>query len=108
MESLLLENQTLKTIKYIVEDFNWTGVFTSPKWFFTLHLPYLYKCLLSLLFKSHWQSLYWNSKVYDGMTRNDFKKGELIQLLYKIGAIKKYDWDHDDGRGYFIGLLEDE
>ena len=108
MENLLLANQTLKTIKYIVKGFNWTSAFVSPKWFFLMHLPYILKCLFSLLYTEAHKTLYWNSKVYDGMTRNDFKKGELIQLLYKIGAIKKYDWDHDDGRGYFIGLLEDE
>jgi hypothetical protein len=49
-----------------------------------------------------------NTKVWDGLTRNDFKKGDLISFLYKIGAIKRLTYAEDDGRAYFIGDLDED
>lgn len=74
-----------------------------------MHAPYIITCLFQTLYKPHSKNLLFNSKVWDGMTRNDFKKGNFAEFLYKLKAIKQpLNYQDDDGRGYFIGRQDDE
>jgi hypothetical protein len=49
-----------------------------------------------------------NHKIYDGLTSNDFKKGQLIVFAHRLGAIKQLTAEEDDGRAYFIGSSDDD
>ena len=68
------------------------------------------KSLFACFNKNDWRNPIWNTRVYDGMTRNDFKKGTLIEFLYKIEIISQpYNHESDlDGRGYWIGWQNDD
>lgn len=102
--------RTLRTIRYIVNDVQWTSIYESPWWFLTIHLPYVALCLVQALYRPGYKNLYFNSKIYDGLSRNGFKKGNMIQLLHRLRAIKKPESPRKDidGRGYFIGYQNDE
>jgi hypothetical protein len=54
------------------------------------------------------KTIVWNSKVWDGQTRNDFQRGRFVEFLYKVGAIKQLSYYEDDGRGYFIGYSDED
>ena len=105
----MFQNQTLKTIKYIVNDVQWDAITRSPWWFISIHLPYIITCILQAPFRPHYKNLYFNSRIYDGLSRNGFKKGRLIEFLFKVGAIKQpKSWaDDPDHRAYWIGSLDD-
>lgn len=105
-----MKSPSLKTIKYIVKQIDFPGVIRSPKWFFTMHLPHMIKCMIEAFYKPHSKNLYFNSRFYDGLSRNGFKKGNLISFLHKIGVVKKpYSYEKNVNRiGYFIGYQDDE
>lgn len=73
-----------------------------------MHIPFILKCLWACPTQPHWKNPFWNARVYDGQTRNDFKKGDFALFLYKLRVIKKLNYDDDDGRGYYIGYLDDD
>jgi hypothetical protein len=103
--------QAIKFIGKILYSTQWGQIYGAPKWFWTMHFPYIIKCLFQTLYvRPHYKNYFYNTRVYDGRTKNDFKKGHLLQFLYKLGCIKRYNSDDpcDDGRSYFIGHLDDE
>lgn len=73
-----------------------------------MHMPYIIRCLWACRTNPFWKNPYWNSIVYDGQTRNDFKKGDFLRFLRKLRIIRKFNHEDDDGRGYHIGYLDDE
>lgn len=76
-----------------------------------MHMPWIIRCLFQTPIKPGYKNLYFNTRIYDGCTRNDFIKGNLVQFLYQLGTIKQpksYHSDHNDGRGYFIGYQDDQ
>lgn len=75
-----------------------------------IYQSYLFflKGSIELLTKEYHQNIFFNTKIYDGLNKNDFKKGELIQILYKLKAIKRVEWEDDRFRSYFIGSIEDD
>jgi hypothetical protein len=80
-------------------------------WFWVKHLPYMAKCIPSAIFLPKHKSRYYNIPIYDGLTRNQFRKGNLITFLGQIKAIKQLPESSigsDDGRWYWIGVLDDE
>ena len=98
----------LKTIKFIAKTISWRALYKEPTWFFMYHLPFVLTCIVQSFNKPLHENLFFNTKIYDGMTRNDFIKGQLVSFLYKLGTIRRYYWEDDDGRGYFIGCLDDD
>lgn len=108
MESQLFQTETIQTLKYIVRQIQWDSFRRAPWWFLSIHVPYMLRCIWSARTNPMWKNPYWNSRVYDGLTRNDFKKGEFVSFLYKLRIIEKFDYEDDDGRGYFIGYQNDD
>ena len=109
MENKLYLSQSLKIIKYIVKDIQWIALLRSPKWFWLIHFPFIAVCLLQALYKERSKNLYFNHKIYDGLTRNDFIMSDLLVFLCKLKIIKKPSENHDPySMGYFIGYQEDE
>jgi hypothetical protein len=100
--------QKVRLTLKIVKNIQFITIVRNPWWALTMHLPWIFKCLVQVPFTANYKNSFFNSKIYDGMTRNDFIKGEFTQFLFKLKIIKRFDWDHDDGRGYFIGYLDDE
>ena len=97
------------TRKFIVKLINIDELFRSPKWWFKTHLPFVSKVITQSFYKPIHENIYYTRTIYDGMSRNDFKKGDLINFLHDVGAIKMFKQeDDDDGRGYWIGCLDDE
>ena len=98
----------LKTIKFIAKIISWREIYKAPIWFFKYHIPFILTCIVQAFNKPLHENIYFNHRIYDGMTRNDFIKGELVRFLYKLKAIKQHHYEDDDGRGYFIGCLDDD
>jgi hypothetical protein len=103
----------LEGIKALIFKTQWRGMLhvlpLSRSWFWRMHLPYMLKYAFQSLYMHQYKTYYYNSRIYDGQTRNDFIKGELISFLGKLDAIRKYNFDEDpDGRWYWIGNLDDE
>lgn len=101
-------NSILQTIKFIAKQIQWKTMITNPLWFFSMHFPHMFSSIVEAPFMPRHKNHYWNTRIYDGLTRNDFIKGDLIEKLHKMGCIKKLDWESDDGRGYFIGCTDDD
>ena len=98
----------LKIIKSIVSIINLTAALRNPAWFFRHHLPYILKALYqAFIFPIH-KNIFYNIRVHDGFSRNDYIKANLVIDLYRLGIIKQLEYGEDDGRGYFIGYLDDE
>lgn len=64
---------------------------------------------MSILTKSIHENPYWNTVVYDGLTHNDFKIGNLIRFLHSVGIIKKpRTWRDDPNLAYWLGSEDDK
>lgn len=96
----------------IFKRFNLKSILREPKWWLTIQLPFLLICVFELLYKKPYKNRYYNSRIYDGFTRNDFYKGSLMQFLFRLNIIKQaesYNSDnYPDFRSYFIGYRDDD
>jgi len=82
---------------------------TTFLWAWTLHAPYICRAFIQSFYLPLHKNIMYNHKVWDGQTSNDFKRGHLIEFVYKLGGIKQLSWnDEDDGRGYFIGYSDED
>jgi hypothetical protein len=96
-------------ITNIFSHIQWKALLQNPKWFFTMHFPYIVKGLIQSIYIPRHKNIIYNSRVWDGMTRNDFIKGELIRFLGKIQITKKpQKWEDDPNLAYWLGSIEDD
>ncbi len=66
---------------------------TSPRWFFNVRFPYLLRCLFQDPRKPRWKRVEWNTKVYDGMSRNQFVIGDkFITVCNKLKLEQDCYW----------------
>ena len=78
-------------------------------WAWTMHTPYIVRAFVQSFYRPLHKNIIYNHKVWDGQTPNDFKRGNLIEFVYKLGGIKQFSWhDEDDGRGYYIGYSDED
>ncbi len=119
-------NPLLKTVRMIIksivkfeDEIQWTALFGRAEhkhnkfnsffWFWTMHVPYLSIAFIHCFYRPLHKNIMYNHKVWDGQTPNDFRRGNLIEFVYKLGGIKQLSWhDEDDGRGYFIGYSDED
>ena len=82
----------------------------SVWWCLTRYYPSILFYYWQNIFIPKHKTLRYNTSVYDGMSRNDFVRGNLLTFLSKLGAIKRFKVDDPevDGRWYFIGSIDDD
>jgi hypothetical protein len=95
-------------VVFLYKNIQITGL--TKKSFWSYHLPHMIECCFYIVKAGQldYSNPHYNSRIYDGLTRNDFIKGNLILFLYKLKIIKQFKYEDDpDGRGYWIGNLDD-
>ncbi len=103
----------IKTFKFIFDflkqDLRLHDLRESPWWYITMHVPYLAICIVQAFYvRPFYKNRRSERRVYDGISRNGIKKGNVMMFLHSLGCIKQYSWKDDDGRGYFIGYSDDD
>jgi hypothetical protein len=102
----------LKTITKYIDDVYCTfrpHIGSSSLWYFAHQLPSVIFYAYQLTHMPMYKTKRHNTRVWDSFTMNDFKKGNLIEFLSKMNAIKRYTFeDAPDGRGYFIGYIDED
>ena len=95
-------------IKFLQENHNMRWHFIG-KWC-SNHLPHLLRCTFHILRTGslNYKNPYFNVRGYEQLTKNDFKRGNLICLLSKIGAIRKYSYEEDPDSRWFWDWEADE
>jgi hypothetical protein len=78
-------------------------------WFISVHFPFYMICIIQLAYKPIHKNIYYNSTIYDGMTRNDFRKGSLIRFLGKIEVTEvPYNYDDDPNKAYWTDCINED
>ena len=98
----------IKSIGKVCSDIQWDSLRKSPWWFINIHIPYIVKAFTQSFYLPLHKNIMYNHKIWDGQTSNDFKVGHLIEFVYKLGGIGRLPYVEDDGRGYFIGYLDED